>query len=134
VDRARALNLGAAASAVIAVVGGAGTLMAEGPYLSVSKGIEGWLGVYAVGMLGLLLFTPFALHRRIAASTSDRDRRWELAVVAWGGIALAAGVVFATILWVGPGPDEPLGALALISLLACGLVVVSVLTLMLTAG
>ena len=133
-DRARALDLGARASAVIAVVGAVGTLLAEGPYLSVSKGIEPWLGVYALGVLGLLLFAPFALHRRIAASTEDRDRRWELAVVAWGGIALTAAVVFALVLWIGPGPTEPLGAIALISVLACALVVVSVLGLMLTTG
>jgi hypothetical protein len=133
-DRARALDLGARASALVAVVGAAGTLLAEGPYLSVSKGIEPWLGVYALGVLGLLLFAPFALHRRIAASTEDRDRRWELAVVAWGGIALVAAVVFVLVLWIGPGPTEPLGAIALISVLACALVVVSVLGLMLTTG
>ena len=133
-DRGRALNYGAVASAGVALAGGIGTLLAEDPYLSVSKGIEPWLGVYAVGMLGLLLFTPFALHRRIAASTKDRDRRWELAVVAWGGIALVLGLVFALALWAGSGPSEPVGALALVSLLACGLVVASVLALMLTAG
>jgi hypothetical protein len=134
VDRARILNYGAIASAGVALVGAIGTLLAEGPYLSVSKGIEAWLGVYAIGLLGLLLFAPFALHRRIAASTEDRDRRWELAVTAWGGIALAGCVVFALVLWVGPGPSEPLGAIALTSLLACALIVGSVLLLMLTAG
>jgi hypothetical protein len=133
-NRARVLNLGAVASAGVALVGAIGVMFAEGPYLSVTKGIEAWLGIYALGLLGLLLFAPFALHRRIAASTKDRDRRWELAVTAWGGIALAACLVFALVLWVGPGPSEPLGAIALTSLLACGLVVASVLLLMLTAG
>lgn len=133
-DRARALDLGAAASALLALIGAVGTLSAEGPYLSVPKGIETWLAVYALGLLGVLLFLPFALHRRIADSTADRDRRWELAVTAWGGVALAGGVIFAAVLWLGPGPTEPLGALALTSLIACGLVVGSVLTLMLTAG
>lgn len=133
-DRGRALDLGARASAIVTVGGAVGCLFADGPYLSVSKGTEPWLAVYALGLLGLLLFAPFALHRRIAAATEDRDRRWELAVVAWGGIALAGALAFALVLWLGPGPAEPVGAMALVGVLACALVVVSVLGLILTTG
>jgi hypothetical protein len=132
--RDRALDLGARAGAGLAVVGAIGTLLASGPYLSVSDGIEAWLVVYALGLFGLLLFAPFALHRRIAESEKDRDRRWELAVVAWGGVALAAGLAFGLVLWLGPGTAEPFGALALMGLLECGLVVAAVLTLILTTG
>ncbi len=132
--RDRALDLGARAGAVLLVAGAIGTLLASGPYLSLSEGIEAWLVVYALGLLGLLLFAPFALHRRIAASEQDRDRRWELAIVAWGGVALAAALVFGLLLWVGPGTTEPLGALAMMGLLECGLVVAAVLTLILTTG
>jgi hypothetical protein len=132
--RDRALDLGARAGAGLAAVGAIGTLLASGPYLSVSDGIEAWLVVYALGLFGLLLFAPFALHRRIAESEKDRDRRWELAVVAWGGVALAAGLAFGLVLWLGPGTAEPFGALALMGLLECGLVVAAVLTLILTTG
>ena len=75
--RERALDLGARAAAALTVVGAIGTLLASGPYLSTSEGIEAWLLVYALGVFGLLLFAPFALHRRIASSEKDRDRRWE---------------------------------------------------------
>ena len=132
--RERALDLGARAAAALTVVGAIGTLLASGPYLSTSEGIEAWLLVYALGVFGLLLFAPFALHRRIASSEKDRDRRWELAIVAWGGVALAAALLFGLILWIGPGPPEPLGALALMGLLECALVVLAVLTLILTTG
>ena len=47
-DRARLLNVGAVASAGVALIGAVGVFFAEGPYLSVSKGIEAWLGVYAL--------------------------------------------------------------------------------------
>jgi hypothetical protein len=132
--REQALDLGARAAAGLAVVGAIGTLLASGPYLSTSEGIEAWLLVYALGVFGLLLFAPFALHRRIAESRTDRDRRWELAIVVWGGVALAAALAFGLVLGIGPGSTEPLGALALMGLLECALVVVAVLTLILTTG
>lgn len=133
-NRERALHLGAEVGAALLVIGAIGTLLASGPYLSISEGIEAWLVVYALGLFGLLLFAPFALHRRIAESETDRDRRWELAIVAWGGVALAAAVVFGLLLWFGPGTTEPLGALAMMGLLECCLVVAAVLTLILTTG
>ena len=130
--RARALDIGARVSAGIAALGLIGTLFAEGPYLSTSKGVEPWLAVWAVGLFGLLMYAPFALHRRLADSVADPDARWERAIVGWGGVALAGAAGFALILWIGPGPSHAVGALALAGLLECGLIVGAVLTVILT--
>jgi hypothetical protein len=132
VTRARALDIGARVSAAIAALGAVGTLFADGPYLSASKGVEPWIAVWAVGLFGLLMYTPFALHRRQAAKTDDPDQSWERAVVGWGGAALAGAVVSALILWAGPGPSHAIGALALTALLECGLIVGAVLLVVLT--
>jgi len=132
VNRARALDIGAQVCAGIAVLGVLGTLFADGPFLSTSKGVEPWLAVWAVGLFGLLMYAPFALHRRLATKTDDPDQRWERAVVGWGGIALAGAAFFALVLWVGPGPSHAVGALALAGLLECGLIVAAVATVILT--
>ncbi len=130
--RARALDIGARVSAGIAALGIVGTLFADGPFLSASKGVEPWIAVFAVGLFGLLMYTPFALHRRLDGKVSDPDARWERAVVGWGGVALAGAALCALILWVGPGPSQSVGALALTGLLECGLIVGAVLTVILT--
>ena len=130
--RARALDIGARVSAGIAVLGLIGTLFAEGPYLSASKGVEPWIAVWAVGVFGLLMYAPFALHRRQQAKTDDPDQRWERAVIGWGGVALAGAAASALILWIGPGPSDAIGALALTALLECGLIVGAVLLVVLS--
>jgi membrane protease YdiL (CAAX protease family) len=131
-NRPRVLEIGVRVAAGIAVLGAIGTLFADGPYLSASKGVEPWLAVWAVGIFGLLMYVPFALHRRAAAESDDSDRNWERAVVGWGGVALVAGAVFALILWVGPGPSHAIGALALAGLIEAGLIVVAVLAVILS--
>jgi hypothetical protein len=133
-DRAGALALGGQASALLLLAGAVGTLLADGPYLSLSKGIEPWLAAFALGLLGLLLFLPFLLHRRLFARNVDPDTRWERAVAAWGGVALVLGAAMVLVLWIGPGSDQALGALAWVALLECGLVVGPVGTLVLTTG
>ena len=131
--RERALVLGTRLSAAVAAVGAAGTLLADGPYLSLGDGIEGWLVVYAIGLFGLLLAAPFGLRQRLQRRESDQERLWELAIVAWGALALALGVVAALVVAFAGGGGA-LGALALMTLLEAGLVVISVLTLVLTTG
>jgi hypothetical protein len=130
-SRERLLRLGVWASAGVAALGAVGTLFASGPYISVSKGIEAWVIVWAVGIFGLLMCAPFLLHDRIDPDKRDRDRRWEVAIVGWGALALAGVVLCALILWFGSGPSSPLGALALMALLEFGLVLGAVLTLVL---
>ncbi len=133
-DRARILDLGARAGGLLAAVGLIATLLTDGPYLSGER-LNPWLICWGVGLFTLLLFAPFALHRRIAADTRDRDRRWELAVVAWGGMALVGVLVFGALaLASGFGTADPLGAVAIVGLIECGLVVGSVGVLILGTG
>lgn len=130
----RALILGAWAGAALAVIGALAVLVGDGPYLRLSS-LSPWLMLFAVGLFGLLLFAPFAIHRRIAASSEDRDRRWELAVVAWGGLALALGGVFAAFaLLEGFDTSSGLGALAVVGIFECAMVAGAVLTMMLSSG
>ncbi len=130
----RALTLGAWAGATLALIGALAVLVGDGPYLRLSS-LSPWLMIFAVGLFGLLLFAPFAIHRLLAASSEDRDRRWELAVVAWGGLALALGGVFAVLaLLEGFSTSSGLGALAVVAIFECALVVGAVLTMMLSSG
>lgn len=131
---ASAVRLGALAGAGVAALGLIGVALSDGPYLSLSE-LSPWLVVWAVGLFALLGCAPFALHSRIAAGTEDRDRRWELAVAAWGGLALAGAVGFGLIaLLEGFAGSGALGAVALVGLVECGLVVASVAAVMLTTG
>jgi hypothetical protein len=133
-DSERAPLLAAVAAASLALLGLVGVLLDDGPYLELAS-INPWIVLWAVGLFGLLAVAPFALHRLAAARTADRDRRWELAVVGWGGLALAAGIGFAAIaVATGFSSTGAVGALALVGLAECALVVGAVLTLMLTTG
>ena len=130
----RALTLGAWAGAMLALIGALAVLVGDGPYLRLSS-LSPWLMIFAIGVFGLLLFAPFAIHRLLAASSEDRDRRWELAVVAWGGLALALGGVFTVLaLLEGFNTSSGLGALAVVGIFECALVVGAVLTMMLSSG
>lgn len=132
--RERVLISGAWAGAALAVIGAFAVLIGDGPYLRLSS-LSPWLMLFAVGLFGMLLFAPFAIHRRIAASSEDRDRRWELAVVAWGGLALALGGVFTVLaLLEGFGTSSGLGALAVVGIFECAMVAGAVLTMMLGSG
>jgi uncharacterized membrane protein YkvI len=130
----RALGYGAAAGLALTLAGALGVLVGDGPYLRFSA-LSPWLVAYALGLIVLLALLPFAIHRRLAARGTDRDRRWELAVVAWGGLALAGLVAFGLVsVLQGFETGDPLGALALAGALLCGLVVGSILLLILTTG
>lgn len=126
---ARALGVALAAAGGLALLGLIGLLGTDGPYISFSE-INPWSVVYAIGMFALLMGAPFVLHRRISEG-EDRDRRWELAIVAWGGGALAAGLLFAAVIALAEGSLE---AAAAIGLIESGLVVGAVVTLMFTTG
>ena len=83
------LALGGAGTAVIGLVlaGAPG-----GPYLS-TDGVNGWLVVFAAGLLAALIAFPFGLEVRLRERERDRDRRWEIALLAWAGVAVAMLVV-----------------------------------------
>ena len=125
----RGLGAALAAAAGVAALGLIGMLSGDGPWVSLGE-IDPWSVVYAIGVFALLMAAPFALHRRIGVG-QDRDRRWELAVVSWGGGALAAGAAFTIVAVLSSGALE---AAAVIGLVECGLVVGAVVLLMLTTG
>ena len=114
------------AGVLVAALGAIGEVSSEDPELSLSS-LDPWLVVYALGLLVALGALPFLLHERMAARTDDRDRRWELALVAWGGIALLGVVAFLLLgLALGFNRDTAEGALAIVGVVACGLVVAGV--------
>lgn len=124
-----------AVAAAVAAVGALGALvLGEGPFLGFDR-VSPWIVVWAVGLFALLMLVPLAVHRRVRDSEDDRDRRWELAVLAWGGIALAAGLAFFGIASVaGFDRDEALGALAIVGVAESALVAGGIVLLMLTTG
>ncbi|HKJ35572.1 MAG TPA: hypothetical protein VKA36_03295 [Solirubrobacterales bacterium] len=121
-------------AAAVAALGAAGALLADGPYLSFDR-VSPWIVVWAIGLFAVLMLLPAAVHRRLRDSEDDRDRRWELAVLAWGGIALAAGIVFFVLASAaGFDRDQALAALAIVGLVESAMVASGILLLMLTTG
>ena len=107
---------------LLAALGAVGVLASDSPELSFDS-LDPWLVVYAVGLLIALGGLPFVLHARMGGGDL-REGRWERAVTAWGGIALAAALAF-LLLGAGAGFDRDTagGTLAITGLGACGLVV-----------
>lgn len=128
-----ASRLAAGIAAAMAAAGAVGTLAAGGPYISWST-VEPWVVVWALGLGGLLGVLPFQLRDGLARRVSDHERRWELAVAAWGAIGLAIGAVSVLVLAAGEGSSSAAGALALVALLESGLVVAGVVLLLLAGG
>lgn len=130
----RAAAAAAGLAVLLATVGLIGTLLSDGPYLSASS-LSFWVISWAVGLFGLLLVVPFAAHARMGGRADDPDRRWELALSAWGGVALLALVAFgALVLAEGFSTGTALGAVALVGLLESALVFGALLLLVLTTG
>jgi hypothetical protein len=119
---------------LVAALGTLGVALDDGSRLGVDA-LDPWLVVYAIGLLVALGSLPFLLHERYTSLTDDRERRWELALAAWGGIALAGAVAFVLVGVVGGfGTDTAPGSLAIVGIAACGLVVGALATLILTTG
>jgi hypothetical protein len=129
---ARAAWLTVLGGVLFAGLGALGVALSDGARLTLDS-LDPWLVVYALGLLAALGALPFALHARFAARTEDRERRWELALTAWGGIALA-GVAAFLLLGIagGFGSADPTGALAVVGLAACGLVVAGLAVMLLS--
>ena len=129
-DRAGALIcliglLVAALSLVLAAIAGP-------PYLGLS-GINGWMIVFAAGLLAALIAIPFVLEARLRASHSDSDARWNRAIPAWGGIALVVTIVGALIGASGDFAGDSLaGSAGLLAAGAGGLVLITVATALLS--
>ncbi|MGI9021012.1 MAG: hypothetical protein ACR2G3_09920 [Solirubrobacterales bacterium] len=73
----------------------AGLLLASAkgaPYLTTDS-VNGWIVLFAFGLLGALFAMPFAIERRMRSRYEESDRRWERSLLAWGAVAI--GVLLA---------------------------------------
>lgn len=100
------------------------------PYLE-ADGVNPFVVVFAIALLVALVALPFGLEVALRGRQPDRDRRWELALVTWGGAsALVAAVAFA----VGFDTATLAGAVALIAAIEAALVVATVVVWLLAGG
>jgi len=119
---------------LVAVLGALGVTLGDPPHLSFDR-VDPWLIVYALGLLTALGALPFPLHAHYTARSEDRDKRWELALTAWGAIALAGFAGFVLVgLIAGFGAASASGSLAIVGAGACGLVVAGLAVLIVTTG
>ncbi len=121
------LAVGGAGTAVVSVVlaGAAGE-----PYIG-ADGVNGWIVVFAAGLMAALIAFPFGLEVRLRERYDDRDKRWETSLVIWGAVAaalLAVGIL--------AGFDTATlpGALGLILAIESAIVVATVAFWLLTSG
>ena len=129
---ARAAWLTVLAGVLVAALGALGVALSDGARLTLDS-LDPWLVVYALGLFAALGALPFGLHARFSRRTEDRERRWELALTAWGGIALAGALGFLLLgLAGGFGSASATGALAVAGLAACLLVVGGLVVLFLS--
>jgi hypothetical protein len=118
-----------------ALVAAAGLILAAAtgaPFLS-SAGVNGWIVVFAAGLLVALVALPFGIETRLRRRYEDRDARWDRAVPVWGAIGLLVLVAGAL---VGAGGsfsgDSLAGAAGLLAVMEGGLVVVTTLSMLLS--
>lgn len=130
----RATALTALGGVLVATFGAVGVALGDERHLGFDR-LDPWLIVYAIGLLVALGALPFPLHARYETRTEDRDKRWELALTAWGGIALAgaAGFVLFGVV-AGFAAASASGALAIVGVSACGLVLAGLAVLIVTTG
>lgn len=128
----RAPALGVLAGLGAAAIGLLAAASAGPPYLTAGD-VNGWIVVFALGLLGALFVTPFLIASALAASRGETDPRWDYALPAWGAVALAIGALGALI---GIGAefagDSLAGSAALIAILEASIVVLILGLMMLT--
>jgi len=122
---------------VLAVGGGATALLslalagsAGEPYLE-ADGVNGWIVVFAAGLLAALLALPFGIELRLREHYPDRDRRWEVALLVWGGLA---AVLLAVSFAAGFDTGTLAGAAGLIAAIEAGLVIATIGVWLLAGG
>jgi hypothetical protein len=124
-------------AALLALAGGATALVAlllaaatGEPYLE-ADGVNGWIVVFAAGLLTALIALPFGLEVRLRDRYPDSDRRWEVALLAWGGVAV---VVLVIALVAGFDTATLAGAAGLIAAIEAGLVIGTIGVWLLSGG
>jgi len=129
----RFARLGLLAGVLIAAFGALGLATTDGPRLSLDS-LDPWVVVYALGVLVTLGSVPFLLRDRHVARFPDRDEHWEPALTAWGGVSLVAALVFVLIgLAFGFESSSASGAIAIVGLAACGLVLAGLALLVISS-
>ena len=119
---------------LVAALGAIGVILGDRPHLSFDR-FDPWLVVYALGLLTALGALPFPLHARYVARVKDRDKRWELALTAWGGIAALGATAFVLLgLIAGFAAASASGSLAIVGAGACALVIGGLAVLIVTTG
>ncbi len=86
-DEQRAPLLGVAVGTGLALIGLLLASAKGAPYLTTDS-VNGWIVLFAFGLLGALFATPFAIERRMRSRYEESDRRWERSLLAWGAIAI----------------------------------------------
>ena len=92
------------------------------PYLG-ADGVNGWLVVFAAGLLAALIAFPFGIELRLRERHPDRDRRWEVSLLVWGGVAIAS---WRSRILTGFDTGTLAGAAALIAAIEAGLVIATI--------
>ena len=84
--------LGVSAGLATALVSLALAAAAGAPYLSADR-VNGWIVVFAAGLLAALIATPFLFERLQRTSIGDGDKRWERALLYWGAVSIGVLVI-----------------------------------------
>jgi hypothetical protein len=91
-DERRLPQLGVLAGVGLAALGLLLAGASGAPYLSFDA-VNGWIVLFAFGLLLALVAVPFAIERRMRGGDLDSDRRWERALLAWGAVAIGVGLL-----------------------------------------
>lgn len=116
---------GSTALASLALAGAAGP-----PYLE-ADGVNGWIVVFAAGLLAALVAFPFGIELRLRERYPDRDRRWEVSLLVWGALAV---VVLLLALIAGFDTGTLAGAAGLITAIEAGMVIATIGVWLLSGG
>lgn len=121
------LAVGGGATAVVSLVlaGVAGE-----PYLT-AAGVNGWIVVFAAGLLAALVALPFGIELRLRDRYSEHDRRWEVSLLSWGAVAVA---LLAAAFVAGFDTGTLAGAAGLIVAIECGGVIATIAVWLLAGG
>jgi len=87
VNEERAPLLGLAVGTGVALIGLVLASAKGAPYLA-GDSVNGWIVLFAFGLLGALFAMPFAIERRMRPRYEESDRRWERSLLAWGAISI----------------------------------------------